>query len=187
MLFMNDLKLGMTISMDGQPYVIQYTQHVQMGRGSAVLRTKLKNLLTGNVLERTFKSGDKVEEADLSHQPVNFLYADSDTCTFMNNETYDQFTLPKDQIGPVADYIQEGTDVDVLYYEGKPVAVKLPLKVELDVLETEPGTRGDTAQGRVMKPAKVSTGLTVQVPLFVKTGDRIRVNTESGAYVERVN
>ena len=182
---MNDLKLGVVISWEGQPWVIQYTQHVQMGRGSAVLRTKIKNLIDGRVQEQTFKGGDKIERADLSRSQAQLLYPEGEHFVFMDNKSYEQFFLPADVVGGLARYVKEGSDVDMLSFEGKPVSISLPTKVELKVAETEPGVRGDTAQGSVTKPAKLETGHTLQVPLFVKPGDVIRVNTETDTYVER--
>lgn len=182
---MNDLKLNKVISHDGQPYVVVYTQHVQMGRGSAVLRTKLKNLITGQMLERTFKHVDKIQEADLAHNKANFLYKSGDSFEFMDNTSFEQFTLSPEQVGKLQHFVKEGADVDVLYYEGKPVSIELPTKVQLKVTETEPAIRGNTAQGNVMKSATLETGYVIQVPLFVNQDDVIVVNTETGEYVER--
>lgn len=182
---MNDLKIGTVISLRGAPYVVVYSQHVQMGRGAAVVRTKLKNLIAGNVLEETFKGGDKFEAADLVRKPVNFLYRDGENFAFMDNESYEQFSLPEGQIGDISKYVGEGTDVDVLYFEGRPVSIMLPAKVELKVTSAPPGVRGDTAQGKVTKQVTLETGLTLNVPIFIKEGDVLRVNTESGEYVER--
>lgn len=183
---MNDLKLGSVINLEGEPYVVQYTQHVQMGRGGAILRTKLKNLVSGNVLEKTFKGGDRIDEADLSRGKANFLYRDGDEFFFMDNTSFEQFSLPKDQIGEISKFVKEGQDVDVMNFDEKPVSVSLPPKVELKVTSAPPGVKGDTAQGRVTKKITLETGYVVDVPLFVKEGDTVRVNTETGAYVERV-
>lgn len=182
---MNDIKLGTIITLDGEPCTVTSTSHMQMGRGSAVLRTKVKNLLSGNTLERTFKDGDRVEEADLSRGKAQFMYREDDAFHFMDNESYEQFSLPVDQIGEISHFVAEGSDVDVLNFEGKPVSISLPAKVTLTVVEAPPGVRGDTAQGKVTKKAKTDTGLTVDVPLFVEQGTKIVVNTETGAYVER--
>lgn len=182
---MNDLKLGTVIAFKGAPYAVAYSQHVQMGRGAAVVRTKLKNLITGNVLEETFKGGDKFEEADLARKPVNFLYRDGENFAFMDNESYEQFSLPESHIGDISKFVGEGSDVEVMYFEGKPVSIALPTKVELKVTSAPPGVRGDTAQGKVTKPVTLETGLTLNVPIFVKEGDVLRVNTETGEYVER--
>lgn len=183
---MNDLKIGTVIAYEGAPYVVQYTQHVQMGRGSAVLRTKLKNLITGQVLERTFKGGDRIEEADLSRSGAQLTHREGDNYFFMDNESFEQFSLPKDQVGEISNFVGEGSNVEILNFEGKPVSLSLPTKVELKVTEAPEGIRGDTAQGKVTKPVTVETGYVVNAPLFVKKGDVIRVNTETGEYVERV-
>lgn len=185
MLTMNDLRVGTVISYNQQPFVVTYTQHVQMGRGAAVLRSKLKNLITGQALEKTFKHGDKIDEADLSLSKANFLYREGENFTFMDNQTYEQFALSEEQVGNLAKFVPDGTDVDIMNYEGKPVAVQIPKKVKIKIIQTEPAVRGDTAQGGVTKPATLETGHTVQVPLFVKEGEIIVVNTESETYVER--
>lgn len=186
MLGMNDLKLGRVISFAGNPFVVTYAQHVQMGRGSAVLRTKLRNLITGQMLEETFKHGDRIEEADLSRSKANFLYREGDEFHFMDNTNYEQFSLSADQVGELQNFVRESADVEVLNFEGKPVAIDLPKKVQLKIIQAGLGTRGNTAQGNVTKPATLETGYEVQVPLFVKEGDVIVVNTESGEYVARV-
>lgn len=182
---MNDLKLGIVISYEGHPYVVTYIQHVQMGRGAAVLRTKLKNLITGQVLEKTFKHGDKLDEADLSKTRANFLYKEGDTFYFMDNASYEQFGLSGDQVGDLQNFVKEGVDVDVLNFESKPAVIQLPKKITLKVEHTEPAVRGNTAQGNVTKPATLETGYELQVPLFVNQDDMIVVNTDSGEYVER--
>lgn len=185
MLSMNDLKLGVVITWEGKPWVVQYAQHVQMGRGSAVVRTKIKNLIDGRMQEQTFKGGDKLEEADLTRVQAQFLYKEEGQLLFMDNASYEQFGLGEEQVGELTKYVKEGQDVEVMHFQGKPVSVFLPKKVELKVIETEPAVRGDTAQGSVSKPATLETGLVLQVPLFVKQDDVIRVNTETGLYVER--
>ncbi|MFC1663039.1 elongation factor P [Patescibacteria group bacterium] len=183
---MNDLKLGTVIDLEDQPCQVVFAQHVKMGRGGAVLKTKLKNLVNGNQLEKTFKSGDNVEVADLLHGKANYLYADDEGLHFMNNETYDQFNIDKTVIGEKEKYLIEGSDVDVLLFNDKPVTIELPNKVELKVTSAPEGVRGDTAQGSVTKEVELENGTTVKTPLFIKTGDVVRVNTETGQYVERV-
>lgn len=182
---MNDLKVGTVISRDGAPYVVVSASHLQMGRGSAVVRTKLKHLISGSTLEETYKDGDRIEEADLSHTKAQFMYREGDTFHFMDNESFEQFSLPKSQIGEISLYVAEGADVDVMKFDGKPVSISLPGKVTLTVVEAPPGIRGDTAQGKVTKKAKTDTGLVVDVPLFVEQGTKIIVNTTTGEYVER--
>ncbi|MFH0853180.1 MAG: elongation factor P [bacterium] len=182
----SDLKLGTTITWRDEPYVVIKAQHVQMGRGGAILRTKLKNLINGNVLDQTFKGGDKVESAELQHTKASFLYTVDGQCTFMDSETYDQFSLDADQLGHQRNFLSEGQEVDVLTFNNKPVAIDLPKKIEMTVAQTPEGIRGDTAQGSVTKEATTENGYVVKVPLFIKNGDKIRVNTETGDYVERV-
>jgi len=182
---MNSLKVGTVISYEGAPYVVTFSQHVQMGRGSAVLRTKLRNLLSSQVLEHTFKHGDKIDEADLIRTRANFLYRDKDEFYFMDTKTFEQFALSIEQLGHLASFCRENSDVDVMYYEGKPVSLELPKKIAFKIVQTEPAVRGNTAQGNVMKPATLETGYVVQVPIFLKEGDTVIVNTEIGNYVER--
>jgi len=183
---MNDLKLGRVIAVDNQPYIILSAQHVQMGRGGAILRTKIKNLISGRVLEKTYKSGDKIDEADLTYQKSSFLYREGNNFYFMDSENYEQFFLNKENIGSAQDYLKEGLEVKTMLFRNKPVAIELPKKIELKVIQTEPGIRGDTAQGSVTKPATMETGCQINVPLFINQGNLVRVNTETGQYVERV-
>jgi elongation factor P len=163
--------------------VVDY-QHSKMGRGGAVLRTKLRNLKTGALVDITFKSSDKFDEAVMERKTCTYLYAEGDQHSFMDSTTFEQFTLSTDEVGPKARFLKEGAEVQILFYEDKPVSVVLPIKIELAVAHTEPGVRGDTAQGGT-KPATLETGAVITVPLFVKIGDVLRVNTEEGTYVER--
>ncbi|MAF25975.1 elongation factor P [bacterium] len=186
MLTISDIRKGTIFQENGAPYEVIWTQHVQMGRGGAILRLKVKNLINGGVQEKTIKGNDKLQEADLTHEKVSFLYAD-DSYNFMNQETFDQIALGKDIMGDKGNFLTEGTIVKVVKSDGKAISIELPPKVELKVTSTVPGARGDTAQGKVTKPAELETGYEVQVPLFVKEGDMVRVNTETGEYVERVS
>lgn len=174
------------MKVDGEPYVVTYTQQVHMGRGGTILRTKIKNLVDGRVLEKTFKGSDKADEADLQRGQASYLYQDEDFANFMNTENYEQFSIASDQVADQVKYLKEGDNVDVLYFEDQPVSISIAKKVELKVISTVDGARGDTAQGKVQKPATLETGIEVNVPLFVKEGDLVRVNTENGEYVERV-
>lgn len=183
---MNDLRTGSVIVYEGQPYTVLSAQHVQMGRGSAILRTKLRNLVTENVLERTFKHGDKFDEAELTHRAGTFLYTDEQHAYFMDSETFDQLPIVLSVLGDRVRFLKEGQEVDMLLFNEKPVNVQLPPKVELTIQDTAGAVRGDTAQGAVMKDATMENGAVIRVPLFVKQGDVIRINTESGEYVERV-
>lgn len=186
MLTMNDIKNGSIIAIDNQPYVILSSQHVQMGRGGAIVRTKMKNMISGQVMEKTYKSGDKINEADLAYQTASFLYQDEDKFYFMDSVSYDQFFLNAANIGEAKKFLKEGQTVKTMLFDERPVSIELPKKIELKVIQTETGTRGDTAQGSVTKPATLETGYKINLPLFVNQGDVIRVNTETGQYVERV-
>ena len=186
MLSINEIKLGTVIAHNNEPYQVIYTQHVKMGRGGANLKTKLKNLITGQALELTFSGGDKAEEADLERTKANFLYQEGDAFNFMDNESYEQFSLNREAIGEPADFLKEGLTVDVLVYKQNPVSVKLPVKVDLKVVSSPPGVKGDTA-GSANKVVTLETGRQVKAPLFINEGDAIKINTETGEYVERVN
>jgi len=182
---LNDIKVGLVVNYEGEPYIVLEANFVRMQQRKPVMQTKMRHLVTGKVLEYSFKPGDRLEIADMSRTKVNYLYRDGDQYHFMDNSTFEQFSLPTILLGDKANFLKEGSEVDVLYYNDKPINIELPKKVELKIVETEPGVKGDTAQGSVMKPAKLETGATINVPLFVKEGDTIRINTERGEYVER--
>lgn len=184
---MNDLKIGSVLLYEGEPYTVLTTQHVQMGRGSAILRTKMKNLVTGNVLERTFKHGDKFDNAELTHGDATFLYSDERDAYFMDSESFDQFPIARDVLSDRLALLKEGQEVDVVKFNEKPVNIQMPAKVDLTVTEAAEAVRGDSAQGKVTKDATLENGHVVRVPLFVKQGDVVRINTETGEYVERVS
>lgn len=185
MLSMSEIKLGVVVEIDNQPYQVVLAQHIKMGRGGANLRTKLKNLMTGQVLEKTFGGSDRVGEADLQRQKANFLYRDQERYYFMNNESFEQFELTAEEIGFAANFLKDGLTVDTMIFNGRPVSIKLPNKVELQVTEAPPGIKGDTA-GSASKMITLETGTQIKAPLFVNEGDIIRVNTETGEYTERV-
>jgi len=187
MLNINDIKLGTILKIDDQPYVVIKSQHSKQARSGAVLRTKIRNLVDGRVLERTFQGGDKLEQADMERGKASYLYKDEELAYFMDSETYEQFGISLEQVGEQINYLKEGDNVDILYFEDKPVNISLPPKVNLKVSQTMEGVRGDTAQGKVTKEATLETGLKLQVPLFIKENDTVRVSTESGEYVERVS
>lgn len=174
----------MAITVDGDPYLILNAQHSKQARGSGVCKTKIKNLLSGSILNKTFQGNDKLEPADLSHSKAQFLYGDGENYNFMNSETFEQFSLDNETIGDQANFLVDGMDVDIQSFEDNPIAVILPPKVDLEVTQTDPGVKGDTASGGT-KPATLETGFVIQVPLFIDIGDKIRINTESGEYVER--
>ncbi|MFA0785222.1 elongation factor P [Fervidibacter sacchari] len=181
----NDFRPGITVIIDGEIYMVLEAQHVKLGRGGAHVRTKLKHLLTGNVLERNFRAGEEFEQAIVERRPFQFLYRQGDEFVFMDVETYDQVTLSSEQVGEDAQFLKEGTEVTLVFHEGNPLMVELPTTVELQVVETDPGVRGDTASGG-SKPAKLETGAVIQVPLFINVGDIVRVDTRTGRYIERV-
>jgi elongation factor P len=185
MITTNDFRNGMTIELDGTLYNILYFQHVKPGKGGAFVRSRLKNLKTGAVIEKTFRAGEKVELAVLDKRRMQFLYREGSHFHFMDTDTYEQMALEEEELGEAARFLKEDTVVDMPLYEGKPIGVELPIFVELEVSETAPGVKGDTASGG-SKPAVLETGATVQVPLFVEAGNRIKVDTRSGEYVERV-
>lgn len=183
---LNDIKKGLSVVYEGDPYVVVEANFVRMQQRKPVMQTKLKNLLTGKVVELNYHPGDKVEEADLLRKKVDYLYHDNDNYYFMSQDDFEQFSLPADTLNDKAGYLKEGDKVDALYYNGTPVSVSLPPKVQLTIVSAPEGVKGNSAQGRVTKLAELETGLTVQVPLFVKEGETIIVNTDTGEYVERV-
>ncbi|NLN07168.1 MAG: elongation factor P [Firmicutes bacterium] len=185
MISTSDFRTGLTIEVDGEVYTIVEFQHVKPGKGSAFVRTKLKNARTGAVTERTFRAGEKMERAIMDRREMQYLYNSGDEYYVMDNETYEQYALTKDQIGDGIKYLKENMNVTVLFYQDKIFGVELPNFVELVVVDTEPGIKGDTASGG-SKPAKLETGLVVQVPLFVNVGDTLRIDTRTGEYLERV-
>ncbi len=181
----NDLRYGMHILVDGELYTVLEAQHVKLGRGSAYVRAKIRNVRTGATIERKFNAGERVPLAILQHRAMQYLYRDDAYFYFMDNENYEQLSVPSSVVGEAARFLKEGMEVEVVFHEGTPIEVELPTSVELEVVETPPGVRGDTAQGG-SKPARLETGAVVQVPLFVEVGDRIRVDTRTGQYLERV-
>ncbi len=186
MLDMNDIRVGSLVKINDQPYICLWSDFMRTAQRKPVRRTKLKNLITGGVLEQTFKHGDKIEEADVARSKANFLYADDKGAHFMDNESFEEITLPKDMVEEQLHYMKDGTEYQLVNFEGKPITVELPKKVEFKVTSTADAVRGDTAQGAVLKDAIIETGANVRVPAFVKQGDVIRINTETGEYAERV-
>ncbi len=180
-----DFRNGFTFKMDGDIWQIIEFQHVKMGRGGAIVRTKLKNLRTGRVLDKTFRSGEKVEDVLVEKRPMQFLYKSGDDYIFMDNETYEQSTISKEMVGEAAKYLREGEVIEIAYSGNQPVYLELPTAVELTVTHTEPGIKGDTVSGGG-KPATLETGAVVTVPLFINEGDVIKIDTRTGEYIERV-
>lgn len=186
MLNFNEIKMGRVIKLNSEPYIIIKTDHHKMGRGGAVLKIKCRNLINGNILERTYQGAEKAEEAETETKKANFMYKDKDEAYFMDNTSFEQFNLPVEDIGESAMFLRDGIDVDVLYFEGKPVSVSLPIKMDFKVVSAPPSVKGNSA-GNVNKLVEIETGAEISVPLFIDEGDLIRINTETGEYVERVN
>lgn len=181
---LNSIRAGLTILVEGEPYLVLESDFMRTAQRKPVMRTKLRNLLTGRVLEQSFKPGDKVEEADMSRIKANFLYADETHAHFMNQETFEQFDFPLNILGNKINYLKEGLEVNILNFNGNPISLELPAKIALRVVEAPPGVRGDTA-GNVTKQIKLETGLIVNAPLFIKEGEQVIINTDTGQYVER--
>ena len=179
-----DFRNGLKIEFGGDPYVIVYFQHVKPGKGGAFVRTKLKNLKTGSVLEHTFRSGDKVDKPDLEEREMQFMYRRENAFHFMDTTTFEQIYLDEDHMGDAAHYMIENLPVKILFFRGEPIGIDLPIFITLQIVETDPGLRGDTVSGAT-KPAKLSSGAVVQVPLFLNVGDRVKVDTRTGMYIER--
>ena len=185
MISAGDFKNGVTLEIDGNVVQIIEFQHVKPGKGAAFVRAKLKNVINGGVVEKAFRPTEKFPQARIERQDMQYLYSDGDLYNFMNMETYDQIALNKETIGDALKFVKENEMVKICSHNGNVFAVEAPLFVELEVTETEPGFKGDTAQGAT-KPATVETGATVNVPLFVNTGDKIKIDTRSGEYLSRV-
>lgn len=185
MISAGDFRNGITLEIDGNVFQIIEFQHVKPGKGAAFVRTKIKNVMTGSVVERTFRPTEKFPAARIDRVDMQYLYADGDLFNFMNTDTYDQVALNAETIGDALKFVKENDTCKVCSYNGKVFSVEPPLFVELEITNTEPGFKGDTAQGAT-KPATVETGATVYVPLFVETGDKIKIDTRTGEYLSRV-
>jgi elongation factor P len=183
----NEIRGGFKVEMEGQPYVIISNEFVKPGKGQAFNRIKMKHLLSGRVIERTFKSGDKLDVADVSESSMRLLYKEADGVVFMDEKSFEQIKIPFDNIGDTAQWLLDDHLYDVIFYNGAPVNVEPPTFIEMVITETSPGVRGDTASGRVMKPAILESGAKVQVPIFVEQGEKIKVDTRTGEYVSRVS
>ena len=181
-----DIRKGLKIQIDGVPYAIVEHQFVKPGKGQSFTRCRIKNLMTGNVIERTWKSGESVELADVETRKLSYSWDEGDSLVFMDTSTGDQVNLMKDKVGEEVRFLSEGLDCEVTIYNGNAIGIDLPPSVVLQITESEPGIKGDTASGAT-KPAKLSTGAVVNVPLFVKEGEWVKVDTRTGEYLERVN
>jgi elongation factor P len=180
-----DFRNGLVLDIDGDLLEIIEFQHVKPGKGGAFVRTRFKNILTGRVLDRTYRSGEKFEEARVEEQPWQYLYNDGDIFYFMHNETFEQVEVSKAVVGEAAKWIKENSTANLLFYKGKVIAVRAPNFVVLKIVKSEPGVQGDRASGAT-KPATLETGVTIQVPLFLEEGDLVKVDTRTGEYLERV-
>ncbi len=186
MIGVQDLRKGTTfIDEDGNLYKVLEYQHVKQGRGNATIKTRLRNIRTGGTIDKNFQSGGRVQDVRLDHHTAQYLYNDGETYHFMDTETYEQPAIPKEILGDAAKFLKENVTVELLTYEGKPIEVELPTAVDLKVIETAPGFRGDTASGGG-KPATLETGVVITVPFFVNVGDTVRVDTRTGEYLTRV-
>lgn len=179
-----EFKNGLNIMVDKEPYTIVWFQHHKPGKGGAVMRTKMKHLRSGSIIERSFKSGEKFDSVSVEFKKKQYLYSDAVSFHFMDLETYDQIQFPKEKLGDSARFLTENLEVTALYLEGELISFELPLSVELKVVSTVPGIKGDSVSNMV-KPATVETGAEITVPLFIKEGDKIRVDTRTGEYLER--
>jgi elongation factor P len=180
----SDIRKGLKIMMDGQPYVVTDFQFVKPGKGQAFTRTKMRNLLTGGTIERNIRSSEKLEAADVEDRTLQYIYPEGDSFVFMNSNTGEQLTVHKEAVGDAADLLLDGIDVQITIYNGNPVSIQLPPHIVVQITETEPGIKGDTATN-VTKPAKISTGASIAVPLFINEGDWIKVDTRTRSYLER--
>jgi len=180
-----DFRNGLVIKFDGDLYTMVEFQHVKPGKGGAFVRTKLKNVKTGRVIDHTFRAGEKVEDVRLEKKPMQYLYGGEDEFGFMDNNTYDQIVCPESVVGEASQFMKESMNVEILFHGKEPIGVDLPIFVELEITKTDPGIRGDTASGG-SKPATLETGFVVQVPLFLEEGEKVKVDTRTGSYVERV-
>ena len=184
MLSTTDIRRGLKIELEGEPFEILEFLHVKPGKGGAFVRTKLRNLLTGAVKDHTFRSGEKFGKPDLESKEMQYIYSEGDHLVFMDMTDYEQIQVEKKQFGNKSGYLKEGQEVKVLTYQGRPLDIDLPASVIMQVVETEPGVKGDTVSGAT-KPAKLESGITINVPLFIEEGENIKVDTRSGEYIGR--
>ncbi|OQA51991.1 MAG: Elongation factor P [candidate division WS2 bacterium ADurb.Bin280] len=185
MLSISDLQIGTFAVYNGAPHQVIYREHSKLGRGGAILRSKIKNLLTGAIIDITFKGNEKLEEAQISRSKAQFTYKDDSLYNFMDSSNFEQFSLSSDQIGQQGEFLKEGLEVDVLSWNSKPINISLPFKVDLEVVEAPPSIKGNSA-GAVTKIVVLETGAKINAPIFIKAGDIVKINTQTGEYVERV-
>ncbi len=182
----SDIRKGLKIMLDGSPYTVVEFQFVKPGKGAAFTRTKMKNLLSGGVIERNLRSGDKLEPANVETKTMQYLYQEGDTYVFMDTTTYDQVNIVTETVGESKDFMPENINVEVLFFNDRAVGVSLPNFIEQAIVSTEPGFKGDTSTGAT-KPAKISTGAQINVPLFINAGDVVKIDTRTGDYIERLS
>ena len=183
----NEVRGGLKVELESQPYTVVSNEFVKPGKGQAFNRIKLKHLTSGRVIEKTFKSGDKLEVADVAETQMRMLYLDSEGAVFMDENSFEQVTIPLSNIGDTAQWLMEDHLYEVIFYKSNPVSVEPPTFLEMKIIETAPGDRGNTASGRVLKPAKVQSGAMIQVPIFIDEGEVVKIDTRTGEYVSRVS
>ena len=181
----SDFRKGLKIELEGKPFIIVDFLHVKPGKGGAFIRTRLKNMETGQVLEKTFRSGEKMARPDLLEREMQYLYQDAEGYCFMDNNNYEQIFIDEGHLGDRKNLLKENIDVKVLFFNNNPIGIDLPIFVNLEITQTAPGVRGDTAMGAT-KPATLETGVVIQVPLFINEGDSVKIDTRTGEYVERI-
>lgn len=184
-LSINEVKYGLTILVDNDVYQVSDVQHVKPGKGSAFVRTKLRNMKTGNILEKTFRGDEKIEPAYIEERKLQYLYRSADIFNFVDQDNFEEILLQKEQLGDKIQFLKDNIDVTGYFFKGETISINLPNFIEVEIKHTEPGIKGDTAKSGT-KPAQIETGATVQVPLFISVGDKIKVDTRTGDYVERV-
>lgn len=183
----NEIRIGMKVEVEKEPYLIVGNEFVKPGKGQAFNRIKMKNMKTARVIERTYKSGEKIDLADVEEKEMRFLYKETDSAVFMDDKTFDQTTIHNDLLGTNQQWLMEETLFHVVFYKGEPIEIVPPTFMEMVITETAPGVRGDTASGRVLKPATTETGAKIQVPIFVEEGEKVKVDTRTCEYVSRVS
>lgn len=181
----SEIRPGFKVELEGAPYNVVFNEFVKPGKGQAFNRIKLKNLLTGRVIERTYKSGEKLEVADVAEMQMRMLYREMDGVVFMHDETFEQVKVPDTNIGDTSQWLMEDLLYEIMFYKGVPVSVEPPTFMEMEIVETSPGARGDTASGRVLKPAVTKSGAKIQVPIFIDQGEVVKIDTRTGEYVSR--
>lgn len=185
MISLNEVKVGKIVKYDDKLYEVIWAQHSKVGRGGAILRSKIKNLLTGAIIDKTFKGNEKLEEVDLERKKYQYLYAEDGNYYFMDPVNFEQITLNEEQVGSKKDFLVESTDLEIVFHDEKPLSLIMPIKMTFQITYTEPGIKGDTKSSTSLKSAQIQTGATIKVPLFINSGEKVVVDTRDGSYVER--